>query len=112
MLTSLLDVASSFVTLEVLPSDSPALGALRVLRLLRVFRIFRLVRSWSGLRELLSALLASFTQFVYLMLLLTLFLFIYALLGMQVRTRVGPHPPKAPVPATRSSLHAGSACPK
>ena len=84
VITSLIDVISTYATLSFLPADSPAFGALRVFRLMRVFRVFRLVRSWTGLRQLLGALLRSLTQFAYLMLLVALFLFIYALLGMQL----------------------------
>ena len=79
---SLVDVISEFV--KILPADSPAFNAFRAFRLFRVFRIFRLIRSWTGLRELLAALLNSLAALFYLMLLFALFLFIYALLGMQL----------------------------
>ena len=79
VLFSLLDILSTYV--DLLPPDAPAFTVLRAFRLLRVFR---LLRSWPGLQSLLGALLSSLTELFYLMALLAVFLFIFALLGMQL----------------------------
>ncbi len=55
----------------------------QVLRAFRLLRVFKLLRSWTSLQRLLSALLSLASDFLYLMLLLALILFIFALLGMQ-----------------------------
>ena len=46
--------------------------------------VFKLLRSWASLQRLVKVLLALAKEFVYLMLLLGLILFIFALLGMQL----------------------------
>ena len=73
---SLVDIVAEFYWSELI--------VFRAFRLFRVFRIFRLVRVWVSLRELLAALYNSLVQLFYLMILLALFIFIFALLGMQL----------------------------
>ena len=55
-----------------------------MLRAFRLLRVFKLLRSWTSLQRLLTALLSLASDFLYLMLLLALILFIFALLGMQL----------------------------
>ena len=76
VVVSVLDVASAYV-------DVGVHG--QVLRAFRLLRVFKLLRSWTSLQRVLHALLGSLTSLLYLMLLLALLLFIFALLGMQVR---------------------------
>ena len=64
-----------------LPPDAPAFTVLRAFRLLRVFR---LLKSWTSLQKLLNALMTSLAQLFYLIILISLLLFIFALLGMQL----------------------------
>ena len=64
-----------------LPPDAPAFTVLRAFRLLRVFR---LLKSWTSLQKLLNALMTSLSQLFYLIVLISLLLFIFALLGMQL----------------------------
>jgi len=73
---SLVDIVAEFYWSELI--------VFRAFRLFRVFRIFRLVRVWESLRELLAALYNSLVQLFYLMILFALFIFIFALLGMQL----------------------------
>ena len=78
VLFALVEIASGFV-------EAGIHG--QVLRAFRLLRVFKLLRSWTNLQRLIAALLSSAQQFFYLMLLLALLLFIFALLGMQVRLR-------------------------
>ena len=56
---------------------------LRVLRIARVLRALRLVKMFPGLRTLLSTIALSLPALVNLGSLLVLFVFVYAVLGMQ-----------------------------
>ena len=64
-----------------------------VLRAFRLLRVFKLLRTWPSLQRVLNALLGSLQSFVYLMLLLALLLFVFALLGMQVSLPPCAEPP-------------------
>ena len=66
---------------EVSASGSSALSALRAFRLLR---IFKLLRSWTSLRLLLSMVMSSASDLLYFLLILILFLFSFAVMGMQL----------------------------
>ena len=68
-------------------SGNGALGSLKSLRIFRVFRILRVARLLRGLKsmiQIINVLQRSFTSFMYLGMLILLFIFIYALLGMQL----------------------------
>ncbi|KXZ52368.1 hypothetical protein GPECTOR_9g412 [Gonium pectorale] len=69
--------------MDVIPSVS-GVGPLSVLRAFRLLRIFRLARSWKELNFIIRALFRSVTSTTYLLLLTLLFLFISALMGMQL----------------------------
>jgi len=58
----------------------PGISALRALR---VFRVFKMVRSFSSIRSIMTTLALSLSSVVYLGALLLLFVFIFALLGME-----------------------------
>ena len=67
-------------------SGNGALGSLKSLRIFRVFRILRVARLLRGLKsmiQIINVLQRSFGSFMYLGMLILLFIFIYALLGMQ-----------------------------
>ena len=49
-----------------------------------MLRVFKLLRSWRSLQRVLNVLLSTLQSLFYLMLLLALLLFIFALLGMQL----------------------------
>ena len=53
-----------------------------VLRSLKLLRLFKFTRYWVGLKNLIEALLSSIKAILSLLLLLTIFLIIFALLGM------------------------------
>ncbi|XP_050972856.1 voltage-dependent L-type calcium channel subunit alpha-1F [Labeo rohita] len=61
----------------------PPIG-ISVLRCVRLLRIFKVTRHWSALSDLVSSLLNSMKAICSLLLLLFLFLIIFALLGMQL----------------------------
>jgi hypothetical protein len=68
-------------------SGSGALSALRAVRIFRVFRVLRVARLLRGLKSMLqiiNVIQRSISSFIYLAMLLLLFVFIYALLGMQI----------------------------
>ncbi|XP_022250017.1 voltage-dependent calcium channel type D subunit alpha-1-like [Limulus polyphemus] len=61
----------------------PQLGV-SVLRCVRLLRIFKVTRYWASLRNLVASLINSMRSIASLLLLLFLFIIIFALLGMQV----------------------------
>ncbi|CAF3322654.1 unnamed protein product [Rotaria socialis] len=61
----------------------PALG-ISVLRCVRLLRVFKVTRYWMALRNLVASLLNSMKSIASLLLLLFLFIVIFALLGMQM----------------------------
>ena len=68
-------------------SGSGALSALRAVRIFRVFRVLRVARLLRGLKSMLqiiNVISRSISSFIYLAMLLMLFIFIYALLGMEM----------------------------
>jgi len=68
-------------------SGGGALSALRAVRIFRVFRVLRVARLLRGLKsmmQIIDVIQRSISSFVYLAMLLMLFIFIYALLGMQI----------------------------
>lgn len=67
-----------------LSDNPPKKGAVSALRTLRLFRIFKLARNWKSFRDLLTMIggaVASIGNFAVLMF---LFIYIYALVGLQV----------------------------
>eukprot|EP00878_Enallax_costatus_P025909 GHUV01027766.1.p2 GENE.GHUV01027766.1~~GHUV01027766.1.p2 ORF type:complete len:120 (-),score=40.76 GHUV01027766.1:828-1187(-) len=62
----------------------PAVSSLSVLRTARLMRVFKLARSWKELNRIITTILHSFSQVMYLSLLVVLFVFIFALMGMQL----------------------------
>lgn len=87
-------ILSSILELTVSGAGS-GIEALRVLSVLKVFRTIRLVRRARHLRLIVGALLRSVPHIVSSMLLLALFTFLFAVLGMQlfagVRQGIGLH---------------------
>lgn len=61
-----------------------ALRSIRILRAFRVLRITRLIRSLSYMKIIMGVVTSIITEFMYVFLLLSLFVFIYTLLGMQI----------------------------
>ncbi|KAL3318747.1 hypothetical protein Ciccas_002588, partial [Cichlidogyrus casuarinus] len=61
----------------------PPLGV-SVLRCARLLRVFKVTSAWDSLRNLVGSLLASMKSIVSLLVLLFLFILIFALLGMQI----------------------------
>ncbi|XP_072181814.1 voltage-dependent L-type calcium channel subunit alpha-1D-like [Diadema setosum] len=61
----------------------PPIG-ISVLRCVRLLRVFKATRYWTSLRNLVASLLNSMRSIASLLLLLFLFILIFALLGMQV----------------------------
>jgi hypothetical protein len=85
LLSLLLQLASVLeFALELSPVNGPFGSTLSVLRAFRLLRLFRLASSWRSLQRIIATLMLSVTSAGYLTLLLLLFLFIDALLGMQL----------------------------
>ena len=61
-----------------------AFKAVRIMRTFRVLRVARLLKSMQSMQIIMNVISRSFSSFLYLAMLLLLFVFIYALLGMQV----------------------------
>ena len=61
-----------------------AFRAVRIMRTFRVLRVARLLKSMQSMQIIMNVISRSFSSFLYLAMLLLLFIFIYALLGMQV----------------------------
>lgn len=58
-------------------------GVFSVFRALRIFRIFKLAKSWTSLNKLLSVMYITVLEIGNFAFLLFIFIFIYALIGMQ-----------------------------
>lgn len=88
---SSLDILNSVVDVGINP---------QMLRAFRLLRILKLLRSWKSLQRLIGAVLGSAESLSYLMLLCTLVLFVFALLGLQLfgnqfNPPAFPQPPRA-----------------
>uniref|UniRef100_A0A6T8D018 Ion transport domain-containing protein n=1 Tax=Cryptomonas curvata TaxID=233186 RepID=A0A6T8D018_9CRYP len=59
-------------------------GALSSLRALRILRMIRLVRGWEGMQKVLRTLIFALASLGPLCILISLFIYIFALLGMQL----------------------------
>ena len=69
----------------IMSSGKGALSGLKTVRIFRIFRVLRvarLLRSIKSMMDIINVLQRSMSSFVYLTMLLFLFVFIYALLGM------------------------------
>ena len=66
---------------ELIGSAGEAMNAFRAMRLLRVLKLARL---WGALAKILSQTMASLKDLTYYAALLFLFMFIFALLGMEL----------------------------
>jgi len=64
-------------------SESTAGGGISALRSFRLFRIFKLAREWEAMRQLLDLIVKTAIQMGNFLLLFVIFIYIYALLGMQ-----------------------------
>jgi len=82
-------VLGSIVELALLPpsfvkeNDGASGGALSALRAFRLFRLFKLARSWKSLHHLLSTMVNTLDKLGNFALLLLLFIYIFALVGLQ-----------------------------
>ena len=66
-----------------LSGDSPT-GALSAFRGVRLLRIFKLARSWRSFRDILAKILVTIKDVSIFTLLLTMFMIIFSLLGMEL----------------------------
>lgn len=65
-------------------SDASPTGALSAFRGVRLLRVFKLARSWSSFREILAKILVTMKDVSTFSVLLLMFMFIFALLGMEL----------------------------
>ena len=70
------------MVLSLAPGMNANNGAMSVFRAFRLLRLFRLARAWTGLNRIIAVLLSAVLSVGWITLLLFLFLFIAALLGM------------------------------
>jgi hypothetical protein len=80
-------VLLSIVEMAFLTGSKTGLSAFRSVRIFRTFRVLRvarLLRSMQSMQTIIGVLIRSMDSFIYLLMLMMLFLFIYALLGMQL----------------------------
>ncbi|XP_071784403.1 voltage-dependent L-type calcium channel subunit alpha-1D-like isoform X3 [Asterias amurensis] len=76
-------VCSSLLEVVLMYAEVIQLG-ISVLRCVRLLRVFKVTRYWASLRNLVASLLNSMRSIASLLLLLFLFILIFALLGMQL----------------------------
>jgi hypothetical protein len=76
-------VSVAEIVVNLVPGMS-GLGPLSVMRMMRLLRVFRLARNWRELHIIIAAILRSVMATTYLMGLMLLFMFISALMGMQL----------------------------
>ena len=74
----------SLVELGMELSGGAAGSGLSALRSFRLMRVFKLMRSWKGLRDLMNKILKSLTNVANAAIVLGIFVFIFALIGMQL----------------------------
>ncbi|XP_044182314.1 voltage-dependent L-type calcium channel subunit alpha-1D-like isoform X2 [Acropora millepora] len=77
-------VVSSLLELAIVEAMSQRPIGISVLRCIRLLRIFKVTRYWSSLSNLVASLLNSMRSIAGLLLLLSLFMLICSLLGMQI----------------------------
>ncbi|GFR46010.1 hypothetical protein Agub_g7488 [Astrephomene gubernaculifera] len=75
-------VSTVELIIDIIPSIA-GVGPLSVLRAFRLLRVFRLARSWRDLNVIILGMFKSVQASIMLVLLMVLFLFIAALVGMQ-----------------------------
>jgi hypothetical protein len=61
-----------------------AAGALQALRAMRLLRVIKLARQWTQLQDILATIMKSLKDIGYFGVLLFLFIYIFALLGMEL----------------------------
>nr|CCA18882.1 similar to sodium channel putative [Albugo laibachii Nc14] len=66
-----------------LSKNRPSRGNVSALRTFRLFRVFKLARNWKSFRELLALIIRAVAGIANFAVLLFLFIYIYALLGIQ-----------------------------
>ena len=80
-------VILSIIEITVFNTGNNAISAFRTVRIFRTFRVLRvarLLRSLKSMHQIISVIGRSLGAFAYLAILLFLFMFIYALLGLQL----------------------------
>lgn len=65
-------------------SDSKGLNAFRMLKILRVLRMTRLIRSLKYMRIIINVLSGTISSAIYILLLLSLIIYMYSVLGMYI----------------------------
>ncbi|RDD37340.1 Sodium channel protein 60E [Trichoplax sp. H2] len=76
VIISLVDLLLEFISIS---SNS-----LSVLRTLRLLRVFKLARSWTTMRRLLSTIVSGAKALLYILLILILTIYVFAVLGMKI----------------------------
>jgi len=72
---------------ELLQGEGTGLSAIRTVRMLRTFRVFRiarLLRALESMQTIIHVMVKSYKSFIYITLLMFLFIYIFALLGISM----------------------------
>ena len=73
-----------YIVLQVPQLNVSSGGALSAFRSIRLLRVFKLARSWTSFRVLLKQILFTVREVAYFLVLLSIVMFIFALLGMEL----------------------------
>jgi hypothetical protein len=83
VLLSLFELAAT----ELMQGDGTGLSAFKTVRMLRTFRVFRiarLLRALESMQTIIHVMVKSYKSFIYITLLMFLFIYIFALLGISM----------------------------
>jgi hypothetical protein len=83
VLLSIFEMAAT----ELMQGDGTGLSAFKTVRMLRTFRVFRiarLLRALESMQTIIHVMVKSYKSFIYITLLMFLFIYIFALLGISM----------------------------
>lgn len=83
VLLSIFEMAAT----ELMQGDGTGLSAFKTVRMLRTFRVFRiarLLRALESMQTIIHVMVKSYKSFIYITLLMFLFIYIFALLGVSM----------------------------
>ena len=103
---TLVSISIGEILMNAILGDNAPAGiapVLRMLRMLRIVRALRLIRKWKAMMDLVSSFVKAIPQVGNLILLMTVVMFIFAIVGMQVSTHLAISLTRPPTrPLTRS----------
>ena len=85
---SILEIVITLIFANMEGGNVSAFRILRMLRMLRVLRVLRLMKQWRGLYKIITTFVRAVPQMANLVFLIILTMFMFSLLGMQVRPSI------------------------